>query len=42
MRMANSVSRKVDLWPDSLDEEKTDTPAHSQMHLADVYGIFDE
>ena len=42
MRMANSVSRRIDWWSNSLADEKTDPSAHSPMHLADVHGIFDE
>ena len=42
MRAANSVSRRIDLWSNSLADEKTDPSAHSPMHLADVHGIFDE
>mgnify|MGYP006983879098 CR=1 FL=1 len=42
MRASNSVSWRVDLWSNSPSDEKTDPPADSQMHLADVHGIFDE
>lgn len=42
MRTANSVSRRIDLCSNSLADEKTDPPAYSPMHLADVHGIFDE
>ena len=42
MRAANSVGRRIDLWSNSLADEKTDPSAHSPMHLADVHGIFDE
>ena len=42
MRMANFFSRRIDWWSNSLADEKTDPPAHSPMHFADVRGIFDE
>jgi len=42
MRGANSVSGRVDLLSNSRADENTDPPADSQMHLADVHGIFDE
>jgi hypothetical protein len=42
MRAANSVSRRIDSWSNSLTDEKTDPPTYSPMHLADVHGIFDE
>jgi len=42
MRAANSVSRRIDLWSNSLTDEKTDPPTYSPMHLADVHGISDE
>lgn len=42
MRVANSVSRGIDSWSNSLTDEKTDPSTYSPMHLADVHGIFDE
>ena len=42
MRASNSVSWRVDLLSNSPADEKTDPPADSQMHLADVHWIFDE
>ena len=30
------------MWSNSPSDEKTDPPADSQMHLADVHGIFDD